>query len=57
MNWLCEQQTLPMRVWKIGLQSVTGNRAILRELTTAIYVGVCIFGVCAVVCRMRCWGM
>lgn len=32
MNWQREQQTLPMRVWKIGLQSVSGSRANLREL-------------------------
>ena len=42
MNWLREQQTLPMRVWKIGLQSVTGNRAILRELRLR-FMWACVF--------------
>lgn len=42
MNWLREQQTLPMRVWQIGLQSVMGGRASLRSLRLR-FMWACVF--------------
>lgn len=42
MNWWREQQTLPMRVWKIGLQNVSGSRASLRELRLR-FMWACVF--------------
>lgn len=42
MNWVREQQTLPMRVWKIGLQSVSGSRATVRELRLR-FMWACVF--------------
>lgn len=42
MNWVREQQTLPMRVWKIGLQSVSGSRASIRQLRSR-FMWACIF--------------
>lgn len=42
MNWWREQQTLSMRVWKIGLQASSGERASMRALRLR-FMWACVF--------------
>ncbi|WP_348651517.1 RDD family protein [Kingella negevensis] len=42
INWLREGQTLPMRVWKIGLTDVSGCRPVVKRLLMR-FVWTCVF--------------
>lgn len=42
INWIKEGQTLPMRVWKIGLHHLSGNPPTLKQLRLR-FVWACVF--------------
>lgn len=52
LNWLREGQTLPMRVWKIGLSAADGSHPPLRQLRLR-FVWACVLLIFVPVCAYQ----